>query len=1069
MKKFYMMIAGLVMGMCVQAQVTLPRATFTLDFEGATSWSDFKGTLIGDGELRLSDDPNFGTYYQNCPNHAVTTKATNYLRVELGDGLKNAGLNTTDNAISVAFWVNPTVANTVYPSISYYWSVLYSIYTANNRGLNSSAGWNGPMWSQNVRGWVQINDWSDRWDDFGDDENVTGSNVWDISWLAQKTEEIDGEQVPTGFDDNWHFVALVLNAGANTATMYVDGEQFRKWNCKSDFYVSGSSKFFNHLGNYADLYLGGVAQWTWADPDPAFAYDDFTIYAGALNEDQLSVIMKIKRGEADDDTKLVIAQNNYNTAMDEYAMFLDRLVDYPTLNTDIDNLVASLDESVEDHPTIEKYNDAADAIRAKIEEISGIVDQADALKQVISQEEAFADATNYPGAADYKTALSSASATIYDVASAEKVAEAADAISVAKGIYVTSQELPTDGSGIEVTPLILHPWFCNPDAEPTDNGEGNYSFPYESEHGYAVNSTPSDQNKQGWEVDNSFVVDDARVNWTEGRITWNCWHNKTNVGTLDIHQELSNLPEGYYTVSADWITNAAPTTQHTYATSGGMTKTSPFLDINGWDAVKWTTLTTDKVYVGNDGKLTIGGASTTTGSVYSGWFCVTNFRMTYYGKEVDLADDLNAKKSEVEGEIANLTLKGDIAAANSRLSEILAMDDQYAAIGLLTDMVNELKDIYAQEQAIIEAYDSFNWYSMSANSMKILTTSKNKINALVNADDATVVIADEVNAIIANAKKYSDTVIASGSWLDSKVKNLVNTQMSALDQADADGNLTAEMLDSFNEALVNAMKSALSDRFASEDAPTDITSFLVNPSFTGDSAEGWTIEGNPGLAYSECEFYNSNFNIWQTLKNMPSGYYKFAVQGYYRDGSNAAVYNKSIAVDDEGNPAPANELNAKIYGNGQEYNLMSWAEFYTLGEEFNGNYSPNIDDEGLEPEQIIYLPNTMEAANYLFDTKQMHVDGNSVSFFVGEDGVLTVGLKKEVTINDDWTIFDNFHLYYIGQDIPTGITGTTTSDVVSREYFTVGGARISQPERGITIVKTRHADGTVKVQKVLVK
>ena len=64
-----MIIAGLAMVLNVQAQVTLPRATFTLDFEGATSVSDFDGTQIGDGELRQSDDPNFGTYYQNCPYH----------------------------------------------------------------------------------------------------------------------------------------------------------------------------------------------------------------------------------------------------------------------------------------------------------------------------------------------------------------------------------------------------------------------------------------------------------------------------------------------------------------------------------------------------------------------------------------------------------------------------------------------------------------------------------------------------------------------------------------------------------------------------------------------------------------------------------------------------------------------------------------------------------------------------------------------------------------------------------------------------------------------------------------
>jgi len=77
------MIVAATLATASYAQVTLPTATFKLDFEGATSVADFNGTQVGDGELRQSDDPNFGTYYQNCPNNAVATKATNYLRVEL--------------------------------------------------------------------------------------------------------------------------------------------------------------------------------------------------------------------------------------------------------------------------------------------------------------------------------------------------------------------------------------------------------------------------------------------------------------------------------------------------------------------------------------------------------------------------------------------------------------------------------------------------------------------------------------------------------------------------------------------------------------------------------------------------------------------------------------------------------------------------------------------------------------------------------------------------------------------------------------------------------------------------
>ena len=90
MRKIYMLFAGMVCSAAIHAQTTLPRAVYTLDFEGATTVADVKGTQVGDGELRQSTDPNFGTYYQNAPNAAVATKATNYLRIET-DGLKKAG------------------------------------------------------------------------------------------------------------------------------------------------------------------------------------------------------------------------------------------------------------------------------------------------------------------------------------------------------------------------------------------------------------------------------------------------------------------------------------------------------------------------------------------------------------------------------------------------------------------------------------------------------------------------------------------------------------------------------------------------------------------------------------------------------------------------------------------------------------------------------------------------------------------------------------------------------------------------------------------------------------------
>ena len=1029
MKRIYLLAAGLSASLIASAQVTLPRSTFSLDFEGVTNVAEFNGTQVGDGELRTSDDANFGTYYQNCPNSATTTKATNYLRVELGDGLTKAAEKTTDGAVSIGFWVNPTVANLNFPDISYYYSVFYTIYNAGNRGLGASDNWGNTMWSQNARGWAQINDWAGHWDDFKAEENINGANQESISYLAQKTKEVtstneDGEEVveniPTGFDDNWHYIAFVLNKTDNTATIYADGAVYNQWTCQDGF-LNGSTSLFDGFSNYADLYLGGVAQWTWADPDPAFAYDDFTIFAGNLGIEQQELVMKIKRGEVDDDTRLAIAKNDYYEAVSELEDFLGRLEEYATLTLNMENVLVETEEQTEANPTAETYTSAATTIRTKITEQEKIVNAADAVKETIANEQAYAEATNYPGKSAYVEALSQCSSKISDASTMETSSEVAAEITKAKGSYVTSQELPADGSGVDVTALILHPWFCNPDAEPTQNEDGTYTFPYVTDHNYASNSTPSDYNSTGWVNGNSFIVDDARVNWTEGRITWNNWHAKTTVGTLDIHQDLTGLPEGYYSVSADWITNYEPSTQHTYAKSGNVTKSSVYLDNQGWDSETWTTLSTDKILIGSDGTLTIGGTSTTTGAAYSGWFCVTNFKLTYYGTNVDLSEDLTTKRGDVENAISELILQGDIDAANKQLNDIMSNPDSYTAIDDLTKMIAELNNTLAKEQVIVNAVDEYSTQtSASANETTVLNAVKSRLSNMINASDATIEIQDEVNTMISGSNSYISAIAAAENWNTTETTSLLNKQMEAIKSTDASAGPTAESLAANVSALVGAMKASLPEKDASESSPLDITAFLQNPSFTGDSMEGWTIAtGTAACYYSELEFYNTNFNIYQVVSDMPEGYYRFACQGYYRDGANADVYNKSLAVDEEGNAAPTNVLNAKLYAQNWTSDIQSWAQFYTLGEEFTGYYSPNINDESIDAGQVLYFADTMEGANYLFDTKKMNEDGNSVDFHISA-GSMKLGIKKETTISGDWTIFDNFHLYYLGQTKPEG-------------------------------------------------
>lgn len=105
----------------------------------------------------------------------------------------------------------------------------------------------------------------------------------------------------------------------------------------------------------------------------------------------------------------------------------------------------------------------------------------------------------------------------------------------------------------------------------------------------------------------------------------------------------------------------------------------------------------------------------------------------------------------------------------------------------------------------------------------------------------------------------------------------------------------------------------------------------------------------------------------------------------------------------------------------------------------------------------------------------------TLTFGVDEDGKVKFGFRTNGNIpasqadgNDagaGWFKLDNFRLSYDSEGIPTTVKSVqdATRTVEGQEYYTVGGARIAAPQKGINIVKTQLSDGSVKVSKTYVK
>ncbi len=182
----------------------------------------------------------------------------------------------------------------------------------------------------------------------------------------------------------------------------------------------------------------------------------------------------------------------------------------------------------------------------------------------------------------------------------------------------------------------------------------------------------------------------------------------------------------------------------------------------------------------------------------------------------------------------------------------------------------------------------------------------------------------------------------------------------------------------------------------------DLTSKIVNPSFDGDTANGWSGTTPSFQTYTDAEFFNKTFDFHQVIEGLKPGLYQLGVQAFYRDGLPATAATKHNSGTES--------LNAILYANEAETPLVS------IFTDAGNNYKIGISTAAG------YVPDNMEQAASYFRNGLYH---NTLIAEVTEDGTLTIGIRKTKATTNDWTIFDNFTLRYLGTDEEVGITQPT--------------------------------------------
>ncbi|MBR4757517.1 MAG: hypothetical protein IK084_01775, partial [Bacteroidaceae bacterium] len=184
----------------------------------------------------------------------------------------------------------------------------------------------------------------------------------------------------------------------------------------------------------------------------------------------------------------------------------------------------------------------------------------------------------------------------------------------------------------------------------------------------------------------------------------------------------------------------------------------------------------------------------------------------------------------------------------------------------------------------------------------------------------------------------------------------------------------------------------------------DLTFLIKNADFT-DSAEGWSLD--PTRSYGLVEFYQTTFDLYQVLPNMPSGQYQFSVDAFQRPGANADVYTAYTGGTDD--------VNAVMYINNTSQKIKNVMVGQNNTSIANGEYTTDGNT---------YVPNTMESASAYIQR------GKYSNTMTGEfaAGSLRVGLRGTVSNDGYWTIADNFKLYYLGSN---GVVVTEKEQLVN--------------------------------------
>lgn len=559
--------------------------------------------------------------------------------------------------------------------------------------------------------------------------------------------------------------------------------------------------------------------------------------------------------------------------------------------------------------------------------------------------------------------------------------------------------------------------------------------------------------------------------------------------TFDLYQDITNIPEGVYELSVLAFqrvgTNEEASAAHDngtenitaviYANDLETPFTSPYTygmkepsggnpadykyNLNGEDVYipnsmqgmaaaiaenpKAYTVTVPMLVEG--GTLRIGVRAKKRPSNSHDWAIWDNFRLKYLGSK---GDALGAVTTP-------LIAKADGLLASKMNAEVRT---QLEAAKTALETEATVPGIHALSAAIEAANTSIEAY-------KPLQTAIETAQTRYDENESSSTTSDAAKGLYNAAKTTAENIYNNGTAADAEIPAAIKA---------------------LNEGVTKyVIHDVIAD--ASETTPADITKVIANSDFATMSSTGWDVkDGTMGFQSGNNveagEFFNCTFNLQQTLVGLPAGMYRLTTQAFYRNGSDASA---KVDGSDDQLKYDVNE-NAYLYFSDKEIPTEEGKKVATelpeskqaiktitahkIAEDDWNSVGLSAAGGLKKMDDGMYIPDNMITAQAFFKSDAGSAyDSEPLNFNYDGNSDFRIGLIKNVTVTNDWTIVKNFKLYYLGVD-PTGISEIVTdANAVATKIYNASGMQIGKLQKGINIIETVMKDGSKKVKKVVVK